>query len=204
MSQRKFPKAEAEVLALGRKMSTGFAAHADVYPAPPVSLADFDATMADYVSARAALDESNAQAKRDQEAKDKALAAFEENMKTNLRYAELAVHDDEGDLELIGWHGRKSPSPLAPPGRTRDLAAPDRGEGWISLAWRQPADGGKAAAYKVQRREDGKADWQDVGMVMETEMKLTGQPGGARLEFRVVAMNKAGEGMPGNSILAVL
>nr|VFK08449.1 MAG: hypothetical protein BECKLPF1236A_GA0070988_1001723 [Candidatus Kentron sp. LPFa]VFK24703.1 MAG: hypothetical protein BECKLPF1236C_GA0070990_1001524 [Candidatus Kentron sp. LPFa] len=41
-------------------------------------------------------------------------------------------------------------------------------------------------------------------MVMETEMTLAGQPGGIRLEFRVVAMNKAGEGELGNSILAVL
>nr|VFK15877.1 MAG: Fibronectin type III domain-containing protein [Candidatus Kentron sp. LFY] len=204
MSSRKFPKAEAEVLALGRKMSAGFAAHTELYPAPSVSLSDFDASLDDYVSARAALDEANAQAKRALEAKDKALAAFEHNMKTNLRYAELTVHDDEGDLELIGWHGRKSPTPLAPPGQTRDLTAPDRGEGWIALAWRKPADGGKAAAYKVQRREDGKPDWLDVGMVMTTEMTLAGQPGGIRLEFRVVAMNKAGEGEPGNSILAVL
>nr|VFK68717.1 MAG: hypothetical protein BECKUNK1418G_GA0071005_12631 [Candidatus Kentron sp. UNK]VFK73700.1 MAG: hypothetical protein BECKUNK1418H_GA0071006_12561 [Candidatus Kentron sp. UNK] len=204
MSSRKFPKAEAEVLELGRKMSAGFAAHTDLYLAPPVSLADFDAAMADYVSARAALDEANAQAKRALEVKDKALAAFEQNMKTNLRYAELTVKDDEGDLELIGWHGRKSRTPLAPPGRTRDLASPDRGEGWIALGWRQPADGGKAAAYKVQRREDGKPDWLDVGMSMETSITLTGQPGGIRLEFRVVVMNKAGEGEPGNSILAVL
>nr|VFK59445.1 MAG: Fibronectin type III domain [Candidatus Kentron sp. UNK]VFK68732.1 MAG: Fibronectin type III domain [Candidatus Kentron sp. UNK] len=204
MSSKKFPKAEAQVLELGRKMSAGFTAHPDIYPAPPVSLADFDATMADYVSAREVLDESNAQAKRALEAKDKALAAFEHNMKTNLRYAELVVNDDEGDLELIGWHGRRSPTPLAPPGRTRDLAAPDRGDGWITLQWRQPADGGKAAAYKVQRREDGKPDWMDVGMVMETEMTLAGQPGGIRLEYRVVAMNKAGQGEPGNSILAVL
>nr|VFJ86348.1 MAG: Fibronectin type III domain [Candidatus Kentron sp. H]VFJ95355.1 MAG: Fibronectin type III domain [Candidatus Kentron sp. H] len=204
MPSRKFPQSEAEILALGRKMSAGFASHPELYPAPPVSLADFDAAMAGYVSAREALDESNAQAKRDQEAKDKAVAAFEGIMKTNLRYAELTVKDDEGDLELIGWHGRKSPSPLAPPGRTRDLTTPDRGEGWIELKWRQPADGGKAAAYKVQRREDGKPDWVDVGMVMATEMNLAGQPGGIRLEFRVVAMNKAGEGEPGNSILAVL
>nr|VFJ98246.1 MAG: Fibronectin type III domain-containing protein [Candidatus Kentron sp. LFY] len=204
MSSRKFPKAEAEVLELGRKMSAGFAAHTDLYPAPPVSLADFDAAMADYVSARETLDEINAQAKRALEVKDKALAAFEEGMKTNLRYAELTVKDDEGDLELIGWHGRKSPTPLAPPGRTRDFTASDRGEGWIALQWRKPLDGGKAAAYKVQRREDGKPDWLDVGMSMETSITLTGQPGGIRLEFRVVAMNKAGEGEPGNSILAVL
>nr|VFJ95427.1 MAG: Fibronectin type III domain-containing protein [Candidatus Kentron sp. H]VFJ96938.1 MAG: Fibronectin type III domain-containing protein [Candidatus Kentron sp. H]VFK02636.1 MAG: Fibronectin type III domain-containing protein [Candidatus Kentron sp. H] len=204
MSSRKFPKAEAQVLALGQEMSAGFAAHADIYPAPPVALADFDASLAGYVAARDALIEANAQAKRALEAKDKALAAFERNMKTNLRYAELTVNGDEGDLELIGWHGRRPPTPLAPPGRTRDLTAPDRGEGRISLQWRQPAEGGKAAAYKVQRREDGQAGWLDVGTAMETALTLSDQPGGIRFEFRVVALNKAGEGEPGNSILAVL
>ena len=80
MPSRKFPQSEAQILELGRKMSAGFAAHTDIYPAPPVSLADFDAAMAGYVSTRETLDEANAQAKRALEAKDKALAAFEEGM----------------------------------------------------------------------------------------------------------------------------
>lgn len=41
-------------------------------------------------------------------------------------------------------------------------------------------------------------------MAMDTEVTLSNQPRGARLEFRVVAVNKAGEGEPSNGVLATL
>nr|VFJ93531.1 MAG: hypothetical protein BECKLFY1418B_GA0070995_104711 [Candidatus Kentron sp. LFY] len=39
---------------------------------------------------------------------------------------------------------------------------------------------------------------------MEQEITVSGQPTDKRLEFRVVTMNKAGEGEPSNGVLAVL
>nr|VFJ72141.1 MAG: hypothetical protein BECKFW1821C_GA0114237_103216 [Candidatus Kentron sp. FW] len=41
-------------------------------------------------------------------------------------------------------------------------------------------------------------------MAMGLETTLSNQPRGVRLEFRVVAVNRAGEGEPGNGVLAVL
>jgi hypothetical protein len=41
----RFPKSEAEVLALGQSMATGLAANAAVYPSPPVSVADLGAAL---------------------------------------------------------------------------------------------------------------------------------------------------------------
>nr|VFJ65814.1 MAG: hypothetical protein BECKFM1743A_GA0114220_103916 [Candidatus Kentron sp. FM]VFJ69000.1 MAG: hypothetical protein BECKFM1743C_GA0114222_105076 [Candidatus Kentron sp. FM]VFK17712.1 MAG: hypothetical protein BECKFM1743B_GA0114221_104986 [Candidatus Kentron sp. FM] len=38
---------------------------------------------------------------------------------------------------------------------------------------------------------------------MKAEITVSGQPGGQRLEFRVLAVNKAGEGEPSNGVLAV-
>nr|VFK17387.1 MAG: Fibronectin type III domain-containing protein [Candidatus Kentron sp. LFY] len=84
------------------------------------------------------------------------------------------------------------------------LTAPRQGEGWITLDWKEPGDGGKVAAYKVQRREGDSENWVDVGTAIGTEITLSGQPGGKRLEFRAVAINKAGEGEPSNGVLAVL
>ncbi|NNJ84324.1 MAG: fibronectin type III domain-containing protein [Gammaproteobacteria bacterium] len=86
----------------------------------------------------------------------------------------------------------------------RSLESPRRGAGWIFLDWKAPDDGGKVAAYKVQRREEGSEDWTDVGMAIETELTLSGQPGGKQFVFRVVAVNKAGEGEPSNGVMAVL
>jgi len=205
MLSRKFPAGEAEILALGQKMSAGFAAHTDVYPAPLVDMKDFDAAMATCVTARDAVMEANAQAKRAVEAKDKVMATFVQMMKTNLRYAENAVNFDNGDLELIGWRGRRSGGhSLTAPGQTRELTSPNRGGGWIDLGWKAPIDGGKVAAYKVQRREEDSESWLDVGVTTETMIRVSGQPSGKRLEFRVVALNKAGDGEASNGVLAVL
>nr|VFJ97264.1 MAG: Fibronectin type III domain-containing protein [Candidatus Kentron sp. H]VFJ97759.1 MAG: Fibronectin type III domain-containing protein [Candidatus Kentron sp. H]VFK03091.1 MAG: Fibronectin type III domain-containing protein [Candidatus Kentron sp. H] len=203
MSSRKFPNAEAKILALGQAMSSGFAAHSDIYPAPPVAVPDFDAAMNAYVMAKEAVLETSAQAKLAMEAKDKALAAFVSDMKTNLRYAENTVNYDDGDLALIGWSGRRPSSALAPPGQTLSLTSSSRGDDWITLDWKAPEHGGKVAAYKVQRREESSDRWLDVGTAMETAITLSGQEGGGRFVYRVVALNKAGEGEPSNSVLAV-
>jgi hypothetical protein len=65
-----------------------------------------------------------------------------------------------------------------------------------------------AAAYKVQRRNAGLEPvsdrWQDVATAIETESTLVEQPKGAELEYRVIAINKSGEGSPSNTVMAVL
>jgi len=58
--------------------------------------------------------------------------------------------------------------------------------------------------YKVQRRERPEGAWQDVATAIETEATLVEQPKGVELEYRVVAINKAGEGLPSNTVMAVL
>nr|VFJ44093.1 MAG: Fibronectin type III domain-containing protein [Candidatus Kentron sp. FM]VFJ44523.1 MAG: Fibronectin type III domain-containing protein [Candidatus Kentron sp. FM]VFK05985.1 MAG: Fibronectin type III domain-containing protein [Candidatus Kentron sp. FM] len=203
MSSRKFPSAEGDILFLGRAMSKGFLEHSDIYPAPPVGVLDFDAAMNAYLTAKDTAEAARAQAKHATEAKDEALATFVGNMKTNLRYAENTVNYDDGDLALIGWSGRQPATPLEVPGQTLSLTSPDRGDDWIALAWEAPEHGGKVAAYKAQRREDDSDDWRDVGTAMETAITLSEQESGKRFAYRVVAVNKAGEGEPSNSILAV-
>ncbi|VFM98896.1 MAG: Fibronectin type III domain-containing protein [Candidatus Kentron sp. G] len=93
-----------------------------------------------------------------------------------------------------------------PPGRTRDLRIKEQGEGWITLYWEKPADGGKVTAYKVVFRERGvdNDDWNNEGTSLTTELTLTGQPQGKELEYAVVAMNKAGEGEMSNTVIATL
>ena len=77
-------------------------------------------------------------------------------------------------------------------------------EGWVFLDWKEPIDGGKPAAYKIQRRERPAGDWQDVSTAMDSETTLVDQPRGKEQEYRAVAVNKAGDGEPSNTVLAVL
>ena len=70
---------------------------------------------------------------------------------------------------IRSWSGRRPANALEHPGQTRSLEAPHQGAGWIFLDWKAPDNGGKVAAYKLQRREEGSQDWIDVGTAIETE-----------------------------------
>nr|VFK31478.1 MAG: Fibronectin type III domain-containing protein [Candidatus Kentron sp. MB]VFK75527.1 MAG: Fibronectin type III domain-containing protein [Candidatus Kentron sp. MB] len=200
----KFPSIEAKILDLGREVSAGLAANTDVYPAPPMSVADLDAAIATYEAAKEALVAAQAQAKLALEEKDRVLDVLVNGIKSELRYAENTVDYDDGKLKLIDWSGRRHKTPLAVPGAVYDLESSDRGAGWIALDWKKPKDGGKVASYKIQCREDCEEHWADVGVALEPKITLSGQETGKRLVFRVVAINKAGEGTPSNGVLAVL
>jgi len=200
----RFPSKEAEVLALGQEMVTGLAANAAIYPSPPVSVIDLGSALNAYMTAKNAATAAQAAAEEATTTKDEALQALTDDMKADLRYAENTVDFDDDKLKLIGWGGRKAKTSLEAPGQARTLEAPRQGEGWIFLDWKSPTDGGKVAAYKIQRRERPSGPWTDAGMATESEITLSDQERGKEWEYRVIAGNKAGEGETSNTVMAVL
>jgi len=67
-----------------------------------------------------------------------------------------------------------------------------------------PVDGGRVIAYKIQRRNRPEGTWQDVATAIETESTLVDQSKAVELEYRVIAINKSGDGSPSNTVMAVL
>ncbi|WP_165742006.1 fibronectin type III domain-containing protein [Candidatus Thiosymbion oneisti] len=199
-----FPKAEAEIQSLAHEIRTGLQGHPDLYPSPPVTEEELGKALKVYTRAADAVTEQQAAVSHAVNVKHETLEALTDAMKRILRYAENVTQFDDASLKFLGWGGRRSGTSLEPPGQTRSLETPRRGEGWIFLNWKKPEDGGKVAAYKVQRREEGSEDWIDVGTALATEATLSDQPRGKQFVFRVVAINKAGEGEPSNGVLAVL
>jgi hypothetical protein len=65
-------------------------------------------------------------------------------------------------------------------------------------------DGGAVASYKIERRERPAGDWMLISLAMESEATLNNQERGKDWEYRIIAVNKAGEGMPSNTVAAVL
>jgi len=108
------------------------------------------------------------------------------------------------------WFGQRgtwgASEPVAPilPGQARTLEAPRQGEGWIFLYWKEPVDGGKVDTYKIQGRERPSGPWTDAGMAIESEISVSSQQRGKEWEYRVIAVNKAGEGQPSNTVMAIL
>jgi len=136
--------------------------------------------------------------------KDEALEELIEAIKADICYAENTVNFDDDKLKLIGWAGKKAATPLARPGQARLLEAPKQGAGWCFLDWKAPFDGGKPKAYKIQRRLRSGGSWQDIATAIITEATLVEQPQKQDLEYRVIAVNRAGEGSPSNTAMVVL
>ncbi len=200
----KFPIREAEIKVLAQNIVTGLTANAAIYPAPPVTPADLQAVLDsfitltdDAVAARAAAEQATA-------TKDAGLEELTDAMKAVLRYAEDTVDYDDAKLSLLGWGGIAAPTALQAPGQARTLEIITQGEGWLSLDWKKPADSGKVASYKIERRERPAGDWTLISLAMESEATLNNQERGKDWEYRVIAVNKAGEGTPSNTAAAVV
>ena len=78
-----------------------------------------------------------------------------------------------------------------------------QGDGWVRFDWKEPTGGGKIAAYKVQRSEDG-STFTDAATATESEAALFNQPTAKRLIYQVVAINRAGIGTASNTVSLVL
>lgn len=200
----RFPKKEAEIAALAEKLSRGLMDNIAIFPQPPVLPVLIRIKKLIYQSRRDNFLAAHAAAEAATTAKDEKLDDLVAAMKTDLLYAENTSHFNDDKLKLIGWAGRKTRTQLAVPGQTRLLEAPKQGTRWLFLDWKAPADGGKAAAYTIERRERPAGPWLSVATAILTEATLVDQPEKKELEYRIIAVNKTGEGEPSNTVMVVL
>lgn len=200
----RFPIRQADIQALAQNMITGLAANVADFPSPPVTTIDLQALLDSLVTLCDQQVAAQSAAEQATETKKAGMEELVTAMRTDLRYAEDAVNYDDAKLTALGWGGRADPTALALPGQPRVLEAPRQGEGWISLDWKLPADGGAVAAYKIERRERPTGNWILVSMAIESEATLNNQDRGKDWEYRVIATNKAGESIPSNTVAAVL
>jgi hypothetical protein len=204
MAISKFPQSQAEVMELAQELKTGLENNSTVYPAPPIDPTGLQGLIVALQNAENAITETRAIAKAATEAKAAALEALATAMKKDIRYAEDTVNYDDAKLNLIGWAKRKPAEPMVAPGQAVDLVVTEQGEGWLSLQWKKPVDGGAVATYRVYRRLRAEGDWQLIESPLSTTITLLDQTRGIEWEYRVSAVNKAGQGLPSNTVFAVL
>lgn len=200
----RFPRSEADILALEQELVVGLSNNVAIYPSPLVSDMDLAARLSAHTSSKNTAVAAQAAAEEATSDKEDALADMIDAMKAEIRYAENSVNFDDDKLKLIGWAGRATCTDLTPRGQARLLEAPRQGEGWVFLDWKAPTDGGTPSAYKVMRRIRPDGPWEDVATAVITEATLVDQERGKEWEYRIVAINKAGEGEPSNTVMAVL
>ena len=200
----RFPDREAEIKALAQSIVTGLAANAADFPTPPVALVALQALLDSFITLGDEQVAAQAAAEQVTATKNAGMEELVTAMRADLRYAEDAVNYDDAKLSALGWGGRAAPTELEVPDQARALEAPQQGEGWVFLDWKKPTDGGAVAAYKIERRERPAGDWMLVSMAIESEATLNNQERGKDLEYRVIATNKAGDGVPSNTVAVVL
>ncbi len=199
----RFPKAEPKIAQLAKQIADGLSHAADAFPSPPVPPAALEAQLDDYQEKNAALARSRAEAKIRRVDKNKALKTLKDSMRADLRYAEVTARRHPEQLAQLGWGSRRPRTALKPPGEVRNIAIRDEGDTWVLLTWEPPDDGGEVAVYQIQRRKPG-GEWKDVATSIDRLELLRDQPRGVDLEFRIVAMNRAGTGGPSATVKAVL
>ena len=200
----RFPKSEAKIIALAQKIIAGLRDNPN-FPNPPTSPDQLQASLDRVIASSDAQVKALAASKQATDTKQADIDHMMTEMKGILHYAEDTVHDDDAKLSELGWGGRAEPHALQVPGQPRLLEVPGQGAGWLTLDWKKPADGGSPASYKIERRElTENGTWALAGIAIDTEVTLNSQEHGKEWEYRVIAINKAGEGEPSNTVTAVL
>jgi hypothetical protein len=199
-----FPRSEPEIAALALLVTQGLSQASEDFPTPPIPGEELQAKLDAYNTARAATVAADTTSREQHAIKDQALEELVDGMKANLRYAEVAVRDQPEKLNQLGWGTRRSSSSLEAPGEVRDISVRAEGDTWVVFDWKAPVDGGAVAAYTIQRRNRDGGSWEDVGTSVDVEELLSNQPRGVELDYRVIAVNKAGAGQPSATATVVL
>ena len=201
----RFPRSEPDIAALALVVTQGLAQAPEDFPAPPVPADELQGRLDAYNAALSSAISAETAAREQHAAKDDALERLVDGVKANLKYAEIAVRDHPEKLSQLGWGVPSKGSALEAPGEVRDIAVRAEGDTWVVLDWKAPVDGGAVAAYKIQRRNaDSSGSWELADTSVETEHMLNDQPRGVGLEYRVIAVNRAGSGQPSATVRLVL
>lgn len=199
-----FPQDTSNILTLAGTMVEGLKDNDSVFPSPPVAADDLQALRDAAAAACAAQVAAQAAAKAATEQKHIAMSKLTAAMKNDIVYAEITVQTP-AELGLIGWGPRAEPTPLALPSQPLGLKIANQDADGLKLDWKKPKSGGKVAFYRVEMRTvDPAAGWALKGTATTTKIELLNLPPGTALEFRIIAENAAGEGMPSNTVTATL
>lgn len=207
----KFPRTEAEVVALAEAMIAGYTAHPTDFPSidPLTDLVALQTALSGYQTDKQGQIDAHAQAQLATVTKGTKLDDLVELMKNDLKLSEVDVADDPEKLAQIGWGPRQQPQPVEAPGQPTNLHPVAEGQGMLWLAWDRPDSGGPIRNYIVERREQPAGGgefgmWNIVGTALNNEISLTDQPRGIQMEYKVKAVNAGGESVPSNTSAVVL
>jgi len=199
-----YPDTEPEIAALALRVIEGLKQLGAELPAPPVPADELEARLDRFNASKTRVVNATTTLRDEHAANDQDLERLVDGTKAALKYAEIVFRDQPQKLSQLGWGPRRDGSSPDAPGEVRDIRIVSEGDTWITLRWNPPVDGGAVGAYKIQRRSKEADAWEDVGSSVDTVQTLSNQPRGTQMDYRVLAVNKAGVGQPSASVTVVL
>lgn len=193
-------------MALSQRMLDGYQWHGADFP-NIIRMKLFSKRML-YINARKALVEVRSKLRIETKAASEKFSELVKVMKNCLQKSEVDVAAYPEKLKLIGWAPKESPQPATLPGRPENLQVVAKDNAILVLKWDRPAGSCRVRNYIIERRllrsGSGFIDWAIVKIAYQTQVRLTQQPIGLKLEYRVKAANNAGTGQAGNTIAIVM
>ena len=198
-----FPRTEADVADLATRMISGLPDQTRTFPNPPASVAELEAVLSEFWQADGAARSAAVVATQRYAEKEALLQKLKDQLRSNVRYAEGQARHDPDKLRLLGWGPRKQKGKPRVPGQVLGLEMLEEGTDWVELKWKKPTDGGAVGAYKVQMQKP-KGEWMLVESTASNTLRLEKLERGITLGFKVIAINKVGEGIESGVVTAVL
>ncbi len=204
MGRTKFPLKEAEIIELIYHIIRGLEDNPDVFPNPPIAPAELKKKIDRVVELQEKSIAAHAEAAKATEEKDKALNDVVYDGKTEISFAERAVDYDNAELKKIGWSGRKTPKAKGMPGACSNVRAIRQGPGGTAeIACDEPTKGGKPDFFVAEKRILPDGQWEFAKNTYSTTTVIKHLPRGKSVEFRMYAVNGAGQGPPTNTLTLV-
>ena len=210
-----YPRRQADIYALALSMIKGFTEHPDYFP--DADAATLQTALDEFDEASKQLQLANARTKAAAVMKKEKLNNLQTVMKGQLKLSQVDCTGEPVRLGFIGWGPVAEPSDMPVPKQPGVLEITAQGVGGegenrtgiIGLRWRKPVGTSRRAIsyYAIERRQmqPKPADlWQHAGSAIDDQVILKAEPLGVRLEYRVRAVNKAGESYPSNIVAVIL
>ena len=193
-----FPRTEAEVYMLSQKVKAGLESSAQMFPDPPVATADMQHLLDALENAQSAVNAARAAAEAATESKLAAMSALAAATKKNIRYAENTANFEDEKLKFIGWGSRRPKTKAQLPAQPMCVVARHCGDGQIELSWDIPAGSSKPLCYRVERLVKGCVKWEIAATSVEKSIIIEAENENLNAQWRVIAINRAGESMQSN------
>jgi hypothetical protein len=202
----RYPRQQPDVVALVDQMIGGITEHSAIFT--HCNAAALQTARNEYALADAALTDAESQTVLAAERKLEKFNKLQQEMKKQIKLGVVDTVDNPVELGLIGWGTKRAPQQIEIPGSPLGLKITAQGDGLLVLVWDKSRGAGPVRCYTIERRQcngsNPYGDWTLAATALNNEAKLTNQPTGTKLEYRVKAINSSGESFPSNTVPVVL